>query len=91
MRKLPIRLNIVLKKRGYSLTKLAIENKTQKSVLSETITGKRNTPRLVSILEANTGLPITTIRQIYAEDKQRQPSRQQILFFLQNQGGQTCQ
>lgn len=84
--KLPTRLNIVLKQQGKNLTKLAIENRTQKSVLSETITGKRNTPRLISILETNTGLPIEKIRQIYREDKNRKVPRQEVLFFIQNQG-----
>ena len=84
--RLPGRLNIALRRKGLNLTILALRNNTQKSVLSETITGKRNTPRLISILETNTGLPITTIRSIYREDKNRKVPRQEVLNFFATQG-----
>lgn len=84
--KLPTRLNMVLKRKGKNLTKLAIENRTHKGDLSDVLSAKRNTPRLIRILETNTGLPIETIRQIYREDKNRKVPRQEVLFFMQNQG-----
>jgi len=90
MRKLPTRLRYILSDRGLNLTILARNNQTEKSHLSEVITAKRNTPRLVKLLETNTGLPIETIRQIYKEDKNRKVPRQEVLNFFQNQGAQNA-
>lgn len=84
--RLPGRLQLALAKRGLNLTRLAVRNKTHKGDLSDVLTGKRNTPRLISILETNTGLPITTIRSIYREDKNRKLSHKELNLFFANQG-----
>lgn len=78
MRRLPVRLNMILARRNLNLTRMAKKHRTQKSVLSEIISERRNTPRLVKALETETGLSITEIRSIYRQDRNRKPTKAEI-------------
>lgn len=78
MRMLPMRLTMILSRRGMNLTRMAKKHRTQKSVLSEILTEKRNTARLVKAIETETGLSISEIRSIYRQDKNRKPTKAEI-------------
>lgn len=72
-RRLPSKLRMIVgSKEGIkTLSAIAKRHKVDQGHLSHTIQGHRNTPRLITIIEQEWGLPIQEIRDIYREHKER--------------------